>query len=119
MRVSDVDIFAAIAHPVRRDILDRLSEQSASAQELAAPYAVSRSAVSQHLAILRESGLVSRERHGRNQIYQLQANNLTEVFNWVSRYEKFWNQKLDALGDYLNETAGSDDVFTVVERGDM
>lgn len=102
---ADADVFTAIAHPLRRQILDMLSEDDYTATRLAAPFEVSRPAISQHLSILLDTGLVSREKRGREQIYQLRPENLAEVYQWIQHYERFWNAKLDALGDFLDEMA--------------
>jgi len=102
---ADADVFTAIAHPLRRQILDMLAERDYTVTNLAEPFEVSRPAISQHLNILLETGLVSRERRGREQIYALRPENLNEVYRWLQHYEHFWQNKLDALGDYLDELA--------------
>lgn len=99
------DVFIAIAHPVRRQILDQLVNQDLSTSNIAKPFDISRSAVSQHLGILVESGLVTRERQGREQMYHLEPEALREVYLWVQRYEQFWTEKLDNLGTLLDELA--------------
>lgn len=103
------DVFTALAHPVRRDILVRLADGDLNTTELAAPYDVTRSAVSQHLGLLVEAGLVSRTRHGREQRYQIQPENLNQVAVWVRQFEQFWNTRLDALADVLDEMEAEDD----------
>ncbi|MCC6614827.1 MAG: winged helix-turn-helix transcriptional regulator [Anaerolineae bacterium] len=105
----DTDIFAAIAHPVRRQILDTLLQGDMTVTALSAPFDVSRSAISQHLGILMDSGLVSMEKRGREHYYQLRPDNLNEIARWIGQYEHFWQQKLDALGDYLDEMAAQDE----------
>jgi len=105
----DTDIFAAIAHPVRRQILDTLMQGDMTVTALSAPYDISRSAISQHLSILMESGLVAMEKRGREHYYQLRPENLNEIARWIGQYEHFWQQKLDALGDYLNDMAAQDE----------
>ena len=98
---DSVDVFQAIAHPTRRRLLDELVDGEASVNTLAAPFTMSRPAVSQHLRILREAGLVAERRVGRERIYRLQPEPLRQVDDWVRRYERFWSHKLGALGDYL------------------
>lgn len=98
---ASADAFRAIADPTRRAILDLLSEGEQRAGELAAPFAMSLAAVSQHLRVLREVGLVSERRQGRERVYCLEAAPLREVSEWVVRYEQFWKQKLDALDEFL------------------
>lgn len=101
----DNDVFIAIAHPVRRQILDALAQGSLTTNEIAQPFDVSRSAISQHLTILIETGLVSREKQGRKQVYQVQPDNLNEIYQWLQKFEGMWNASLDRLSDLLNELA--------------
>lgn len=106
MRPQRIDqTFHALADSTRRDLLLHLTEGSQSATDLAAPFPATRSAISQHLAILLEAGLVDRHREGRRQIYQLTAEPLSDVFNWMQVFEEFWTEKLQNLGDYLDEEA--------------
>jgi DNA-binding transcriptional ArsR family regulator len=102
-RQADVDAFTAIAHPARRQILDRLAAEESSVTELAQPFAMSRPAVSQHLRILLDVGLVEVRRVGRQQRYRLRPERLEDVYDWVSHYTRFWEEKLDNLGKYLEE----------------
>ena len=100
---ADADAFNAIAHPVRRQILDVLSVEDKSVGALAAPFSMSRPAISQHLRILKDAGLVTMTRVGREQRYSICGERLAEVYDWVEHYQKFWIDKLDALGQYLEE----------------
>src|SRR5689334_400243 len=102
---ASADVFAAIAHPLRRQILDLLCSEERSVQRLSESFQVSRPAISQHLRVLLEAGLVSEQREGRENRYRVEAANLYEVQTWVSQYEQFWTNKLDALGTYLGESA--------------
>ena len=97
------DVFSAIADPTRRGLLDQLSRGEQTVLGLARPFAVTLSAVSQHLKLLRAVGLVSVRRAGRERYYRLNPHPLHEVADWVGRYEHFWRGKLDALRDHLNE----------------
>ncbi len=99
----ETPIYAAIAHPARRRLLDLLAEGDRSVKALAAPFAMSRPAVSQHLKILLDAGLVSERRAGRERLYRLRAERLREVQVWLSRYERFWHDHLAKLGRYLEE----------------
>jgi DNA-binding transcriptional ArsR family regulator len=99
------DVFAAISAPARREILALLADGDMPVQELAASFSMSLPGVSQHLAVLREAGLVSVRKEGRQRIYRLNAKPLKEVSQWVEDYEKFWSGKLGALGKYLKETS--------------
>jgi DNA-binding transcriptional ArsR family regulator len=102
---ADADVFTAIAHPVRRQLLDMLSQTEHSVSELSAPFSMSRPAISQHLRILLDAGLVSESRQGRERRYQLQAERLLEVQRWLATYQRFWKNRLKALGSYLEKHA--------------
>jgi DNA-binding transcriptional ArsR family regulator len=97
------DAFGAIAHPVRRTILDLLADGEKSVIEIAKPFEMSRPAVSQHLKVLLDVGLVTVQRSGREQRYRLRTEPLEEVYDWVGHYTRFWVEKLDGLGKYLEE----------------
>jgi DNA-binding transcriptional ArsR family regulator len=97
------DVFAAVANPARRTILDELRQGPRTAGELTGLLDLSRPAASEHLAVLREVGLVREERQGRNRVYHLQPAALAEVGGWVKNFEHYWNQRLDALADLLDE----------------
>jgi DNA-binding transcriptional ArsR family regulator len=99
-------VFQAIAHPVRRKILEQLLEGEKPASELAAPFNISLPAVSQQLNVLKDAGLISERRVGRQRIYQLHPKPLKEVFEWVGFFEAFWIEKLDALGEHLRKKHG-------------
>jgi DNA-binding transcriptional ArsR family regulator len=106
---SNADVFTAIAHPVRRQILDHLIEGDRTVKGLAGQFAdISRPAISQHLAILLEVGLVSMRDEGRENYYHLQPERLEEVEAWVRHYERFWHKKLDRLGEYLQRKASDE-----------
>src|SRR5262245_52385705 len=100
---AGADVFIAIAHPARRQLLDRLAASEQSVNELARPFKMSRPAVSQHLRVLLEAGLVREQRRGRERRYQLRAERLREVQRWLQTYERFWRTHLEALGNYLEE----------------
>jgi DNA-binding transcriptional ArsR family regulator len=100
------DVFTAIASPVRRDLLDLLAQGERTVGELAAPFAVSRPAISQHLRVLREVGLVAERRDGRERRYRLDPERLTVVRDWLAAYERFWRHRLTALGGYLDDQEG-------------
>jgi DNA-binding transcriptional ArsR family regulator len=109
--VPDTDVYTAIADPTRRRILDLLAQAEQSVTELAAPFEMSRPAVSQHLRVLREAGLVSEHRSGRQRIYQLEPAGLREVDLWLASYQRFWRNRFAALGEYLDaseDTHGQD-----------
>jgi len=100
---ASIDVFAAISAPTRRAILSQLAEKEMPVLALAESFEMTLPAVSQHLAILREAGLVKVHKAGRQRIYRLSPEPLKAVSDWVSTYEKFWNEKLAALGEYLEK----------------
>jgi DNA-binding transcriptional ArsR family regulator len=100
---GNTDVFAAIAHPVRRQLLDMLSKGDQSVKELTSPFEMSRPAISQHLRILLEVGLVSEKRQGRERHYQLHPEGLREVQRWLQTYQRFWGDRLEALSNFLEE----------------
>lgn len=90
-------IFEALADPTRREILDLLSDRDRTAGEIADRFEVSRSAVSRHLRVLREAGLVQREKAAQWRVYRLNPEALREVDRWIGRYRVFWAARLHAL----------------------
>lgn len=91
------DIFGAVANPVRRRILRLLREQPLAAGAIAQEFDLRRPAVSEHLQVLRNVGLVMEEARGRQRIYHLNADPLKEVKEWLNPFESYWQQQLDAL----------------------
>lgn len=100
---ADADIFNALADPTRRRILDLLGQGERTVGELAGEFDVSQPAVSQHLRVLREAGLVHWERAGRSRRYSLNPTPLKDVYDWVAFFGRFWDEKLTALGRYLEK----------------
>ena len=100
---STNDVFRAIADPTRRELLDRLSEGEESMMKLAESFDISLPAVSQHLKVLREAGLVEERREGRMRVYTLVPGRLREVSDWVGHYEQFWQSRLRRLGEHLRK----------------
>lgn len=96
------DVFHAIADPHRRQLLDLLAAGDLPAQELAGRFVISFAAVSQHLKVLREAGLVARRAEGRQRIYSLTPERLRLVADWTAGYQKFWASRLKRLGAYLD-----------------
>jgi DNA-binding transcriptional ArsR family regulator len=94
--------FTALADPTRRRIVARLTRGEARVTDLAQPFAMSLNAVSKHLKLLERAGLVQRRRVGREHFLRLRPAPLRAVQQWASRYERFWNQRLDALGKFLS-----------------
>lgn len=97
------DVFQAIADPVRREIIGLVSYGPLKVNELADQFEISRPAVSKHLKILRECGLVFEEKRGRERYCHADLNKLGEVALWVHQYRRFWNDSLDALETLLRD----------------
>jgi DNA-binding transcriptional ArsR family regulator len=98
--------FAALADPTRRAILAHLSRSpDATVGEIARPFAMSLPAVSKHLRVLEDAGLLSRRREGREHHCRVVAAPLKPASAWIARYEKFWEGRLEALARYLEESA--------------
>lgn len=90
--------FAALSHPTRRELLQRLGKGTdASVTELAEPFDVTLMAVSKHLKVLDEAGLVDREAVGRERRYALRADGLARALSWLLDHHEFWTSRLDAL----------------------
>lgn len=98
------DVFAALASPARREVLRLLLDGPRTAGDLAAHFDMRRPSVSEHLRVLREAGLVSERRAGRERRYQLDPRPLMQVRDWLDPYERFWRERLAALRDLLEET---------------
>jgi DNA-binding transcriptional ArsR family regulator len=96
--------FDALASPTRRRILDALLRGERSVGDLVRVARVSQPAVSQHLKVLREAGLVDERRDGRFRHYRLDARPLARVQGWLRRYERFWSERLPALRRVLDES---------------
>ena len=101
---ATTDVYTAIADPTRRALLLRLAEEGErNVTELVDPFRISQPAVSKHLRILREAGLVRSRKQGRLRLYQIEAPELRQVYEWVRHFERHWDEKLDALGEYLDK----------------
>ena len=96
-------VYEAIADPTRRSILDALAAGEQPVNRLAEPFVMSRPAVSQHLRVLREAGLVRERRVGRERRYSLDATPLGEVAIWIATYRRFWADRMDRLGAVVEE----------------
>jgi DNA-binding transcriptional ArsR family regulator len=96
-------VLGAISHPSRRAILQRLAEGPARVTDIAAPFDLSLNAVSKHLKVLEEAGLVDRERQGRDHLIHFRGEPLRLVSRWVHEYERFWTQRLDRFEEYFRQ----------------
>lgn len=96
------DVFQAIADPTRREIIQLVARKSMNLNRIAENFAVSRPAISQHIKILEECGLVEIRQQGRERFCAARLEPLLEVADWVAKYKDFWNDKLDALERFLD-----------------
>jgi len=96
-----VDVLTALADPIRRQIVETLAGGERDAGELAAAFPVSRPAVSRHLRVLREAGLVQVRPVAQRRVYVLDPRPLEDLARWLERYRGFWGQRLEALGTEL------------------
>ena len=97
------DVYQAIADPNRRAIISLLASQKLSVNAVAEHFAISRPAVSRHIKILKECGLVVVSRQGRERFCEARLDRLNEVAEWVNQSQKVWEQRLDRLDKYLSE----------------
>ena len=95
------DVFQAIADPNRRALLQLITEKEQNLNALSAYFPISRPAISKHIRILTECGLIQVRQEGRERICEAKLQSLEEVDEWLVPYRHFWIKKLDALGDYL------------------
>ena len=102
------DVFRAVADPTRRAVLDLLTEGELAVKDLQPAFPISQPALSQHLRVLREAGLVSERRAGRLRIYRLEAEPLAGLRGWLERYERFWDERFARLADVLDGAAAED-----------
>jgi len=107
------DVFQAIADPTRRKLLELLTEQDMAVTVISSHFPISRTAVSKHLRILSEAGLVKEQKVGRETRYRLQAEPLQELQSWLSYYERFWDNKLNALRRLVEADPAAADATTV------
>jgi DNA-binding transcriptional ArsR family regulator len=99
-------VFGALADPIRRAILTRLTEGDATVAELAAPFQVSQPAISRHLKVLENAGLISRTRRATARLSHLEAEPLREVTSWLAHYQRFWDESHERLDELLAALQG-------------
>ncbi len=104
------DVFAALADPTRRAILERLAIGEASVTELAKPFAITPPAISRHLKVLERAGLITRTRQAQWQPCHLEPAPLKDAADWMEQYRQHWDKQLDQLDAYLREIQGKEDV---------
>lgn len=96
-------VFAALSHPVRRQVVTLLLEGERTAGSIAGQFDIGRSAVSEHLGVLRHAGLVDERKSGRERFYTLNAEPLAELRSWLSPYEAYWKSRLATLARQLED----------------
>jgi DNA-binding transcriptional ArsR family regulator len=94
-------VFSALANPVRRSILAKLMEGSMSVGDLSEPLAISAPAISRHLKLLEDSGLIRHDKQTKYRIYSLNETGFAEASEYIEQYRKYWNQQFDALDQQL------------------
>lgn len=97
------DPFRALAHPLRRDIVERLSGGAATVGEVTRDFGVSKPTISRHLRLLEEAGVVSRVVDGRTHRLELRPQVLAEASGWIDSQRERWERLFDVVGEYLNE----------------
>jgi DNA-binding transcriptional ArsR family regulator len=102
------DVFQAIADPTRREIIFLIANRSLSLNAVAENFQISRPAISKHIKILTECGLIDIRQQGRERYCEARLDKLNEISAWVEQYRKFWTEKLDVLEVYLEELQGKD-----------
>jgi DNA-binding transcriptional ArsR family regulator len=100
------DVFQAIADPTRRAIINLLSKQSLNLNAVAGNFDISRPAISKHIRILSECGLVVIRKEGRERFCEVRLQKLKEVAQWTEQYSRFWTMKLDALKNFVEQDPG-------------
>ena len=97
------DVFQAIADPTRRQIINLIAQNSLNLNAIADNFDISRPAISQHIKILTECGIVVIRQQGRERFCEAKLENLREVSNWVDQYRQYWNVKFNSLEKYLDK----------------
>jgi DNA-binding transcriptional ArsR family regulator len=95
------DVFQAIADPTRREIINLIAQQSMNLNAIADNFGISRPAISNHIKILNECGIITIEQVGRERHCKIQPENLKEVSDWIGQFQKLWEHKLDSFEKYL------------------
>ncbi len=100
---AETKIFQALADPSRRSIFEVLTRGEAGVKELTMQFDISQPAVSQHLAVLKEAGLVSSRREGRRVYYRVEPNGMKPLIDWIAHYKAFWPEHISRLDQLLAE----------------
>lgn len=104
--VAENRIFQALADPSRRAIFESLTRQETAVQDLTARFAISQPAVSQHLAALKDAGLVNARREGRRVYYRVEPKGLKPLIDWIAHYRAFWTERAERLEHLLEDLDG-------------
>jgi DNA-binding transcriptional ArsR family regulator len=99
-------VFSALADPTRRAIVARLAKGETSVKELSRPFKMSAPAVTKHLKVLQNAGLIARSQRAQQRPCRLVPKPLKEATDWMEQYRKLWEERLDRLEDYLKELQG-------------
>lgn len=97
------DVFQAIADPTRRQIINLIAQKSMNLNTIADNFDISRPAISQHIKILTECGLISIKQQGRERYCEAKLKQLRQVSNWIEQYRKLWDERFDAIESILDE----------------
>jgi DNA-binding transcriptional ArsR family regulator len=100
---TNTDAFNAVAEPRRRQIVELIGEGELSVNDIVDAMPISQPQVSKHLKVLKEVGLVTSRTEGRRRLYRLEASALRPIYDWVSEFERLWNERLDRFDSYLAE----------------
>ena len=101
------DVFQAIADPTRREIINVIAHKALNLNAVAEKFDISRPAISKHIKILTQCGLIVIKQQGRERYCEARLQKLTEVSQWIEQYRAFWSKKLDALDLFLEEETAS------------
>ena len=110
------DVFQAIADPTRREIIRMIATQSLNLNSVADKFDISRPAISKHIKILTECGLITINQKGRERHCEANLRKLNEVSDWVEQYREFWTKKLDALENYLEKLQSTNNKTTKTRK---
>ena len=109
------DVFQAIADPTRREIINLITHKSLNLNSVAENFDVSRPAISKHIKILQECGLLVIKQYGRERYCEAKLEKLNEVSDWVEQYRKFWEEKFDSLEEYLKVLQAKSNTESITE----
>ena len=102
-------VFRAVADPTRREIMQLLAAEPMTVGDICEHFTISQPAISQHMRVLRESGLVDSRAEWRHRTYHLRPKHLKTVMDWVRHFERFWDESLDRLDDVIDKMGPADD----------